>query len=79
MIADGDDVAVVFTGWGAHTGTMTTPMGSIPATGRSVLLQFCDVLELKDGRIASWRQYLDTASLLAQLGVSAGQTTPTTT
>ena len=78
VIADGDDVVVVYTGRGTHTGTLTTPMGTIPATGRAITLQLCDVLEFKDGKISSQRQYLDTASLLAQLGVGAGQTATTT-
>jgi steroid delta-isomerase-like uncharacterized protein len=78
VIAEGDYVAVMHTGRGTHTGTLTTPMGSIPATGRSVTLELCDVLEFKDGKVKSQRQYLDTASMLAQLGVSAGQAARTT-
>lgn len=78
VIAEGDHVAVMHTGRGTHTGTLTTSMGSIPATGRSVTLELCDVLEFKDGKVKSQRQYLDTASLLAQLGVSAGQAARTT-
>jgi steroid delta-isomerase-like uncharacterized protein len=71
VIAQGDHVAVEFTGRGTHTGTLTTPAGDIPATGRSVTLQFLDVLEFADGKVASQRTYFDTGSLMAQLGISA--------
>lgn len=69
LIAAGDTVVVEFTGRGTHTGTLTTPMGGIPATGRSVTLQLCDVLAFREGKIVSQHTYFDSASLLAQLGV----------
>ncbi len=72
LIAAGDTVVVEFTGRGTQTGTLSTPAGDIPATGRSVTLQFCDVLEFtSDGKIKSQRTYFDSASLLAQLGITA--------
>jgi steroid delta-isomerase-like uncharacterized protein len=70
----GDCVVVEFTGRGTHTGTMETSMGSIPATGKSVTLHLCDVLEFSDGKIKAQRSYLDTGSLMAQLGLMSGQT-----
>ena len=70
LFSAGDVVVVEFTGRGTHTGTLTTPTGDIPATGRSVTLQLCDVLEFTgDGKIKAQRTYFDSASLLAQLGV----------
>jgi len=71
IIAQGDHVVVEFTGRGTHTGTMTTPAGAIPATGRSVTLEFIDVLEFGDGKLMSQRNYFDTGSLMTQLGISA--------
>jgi steroid delta-isomerase-like uncharacterized protein len=70
VAGDGDTVVVEFTGRGTHTGTLVTSMGSIPATGRSVTLHFCDVLKMRDGKIASQHSYLDTGSLMAQLGLA---------
>jgi steroid delta-isomerase-like uncharacterized protein len=70
----GDCVIVEFTGRGTHTGTLNTPMGAIPATGRSVTLQLCDVLEFSDDKVKEQRTYFDTGSLMAQLGLTAGQT-----
>jgi steroid delta-isomerase-like uncharacterized protein len=73
-----DEYAVVeFTGRGTHTGTLTTPAGSFPATGRSVTLQLCDVLQITDGKVTSQRTYFDSGSLMTQLGVTVGQTATT--
>jgi steroid delta-isomerase-like uncharacterized protein len=73
VIASGDHVVVEFTGRGTHTGTLATPAGAIPATGRSVTLQLCDVLEFDNGRVRAQRTYFDSGSLLAQLGLTAVQ------
>ena len=74
VIASGDHVVVEFTGRGTHTGTLVTSMGDIPATGRSMTLQLCDVMEFKDGKVRSQRSYFDTGSMMAQLGLMAEQT-----
>jgi steroid delta-isomerase-like uncharacterized protein len=77
VIATGDDVVVEFTGRGTHTGTLATPAGSIPATGRSVTLKLCDVLQLSGEKVSSQRTYFDGAALLSQLGVTAEQAATT--
>ena len=53
-------------------------MGEIPPTGKSVTLKLCDVLELADGKVKSQRSYLDTGSMMAQLGLISGQTATAT-
>ena len=73
MIAAGDTVVVEFTGRGTHTGPLVTSMGEIPATGRSMTLKLCDVLEFRDGKIAMQRTYFDTGSMMAQLGLLPAQ------
>ena len=73
VIASGDHVVVEYTGRGTHTGTLATGMGDIPATGRSMTLEMCDVIEFKDGKVQSQRTYFDTGSMMAQLGLGAGQ------
>lgn len=75
VAGDGDTVVVEFTGRGTHTGTLVTPMGSVPATGHSVTLHFCDVLTMRDGKIARQNTYLDTGSMMAQLGLAGQQAT----
>jgi steroid delta-isomerase-like uncharacterized protein len=73
VIASGDYVVVEFTGRGTHTGTLVTSMGEIPATGRSLTLQLCDVMEFKDGKVRSQKTYFDSGSMMAQLGITAEQ------
>ena len=70
VIASGDTVAVEFTGRGTHTGDLATPMGVFPATGRSLTLQLCDVYEFSDGKVRSQHAYMDSGSLMAQLGLT---------
>ena len=53
-------------------------MGSIPPTGKSVTLKLCDVFELEDGKVTSQRSYLDTGSMMAQLGLPPEQTATAT-
>ena len=77
VIASGDLVVVEYTGRGTHTGTLATSMGDIPATGRSMTLELCDVTEFKDGKVLSQRTYFDTGSMMAQLGLGAGQAAST--
>ncbi|MCW2768617.1 MAG: hypothetical protein JWR27_50 [Aeromicrobium sp.] len=74
VIESGDHVVVEFTGRGTHTGTLVTSMGEIPATGRSLTLELCDVMEFKDGKVRSQKTYFDTGSMMAQLGLAAEQT-----
>jgi steroid delta-isomerase-like uncharacterized protein len=69
VVASGDHVVVQYTGKGTHTGALRSPAGEIPATGRSVTLELCDVQEIRDGKIRSVQSYFDSASMLMQLGI----------
>ena len=77
IFADGDRVVVEFTGRGTHTGTLETSMGAFPATGKSLTLKLCDVVELKDGKVQEQRTYFDSGSMMAQLGLAAEQSATT--
>lgn len=77
IIEAGDLVVVEYTGRGTHTGPLVISAGTIPATGRSVTLQFCDIYEVKNGKIQSRRDYGDTGALMTQLGLITGQTAAT--
>jgi steroid delta-isomerase-like uncharacterized protein len=67
--ASGDQVTIEQTGRGTHTGTLQSAGGDIPATGKSVTLQLCDIFEIESGKIKAMRSYFDSASLLTQIGV----------
>jgi steroid delta-isomerase-like uncharacterized protein len=69
VIASGDYVCVQYTGTGTQTGALKSPAGEIPATGRSITLNCCDVHEFRDGKIRMVQSYFDSASMLMQLGV----------
>jgi steroid delta-isomerase-like uncharacterized protein len=68
-IESGDTYACELAMTGTHTGTMHTPNGDIPATGKTVKFLSCDYVQIKDGKIVSWHAYTDMMSFLAQLGV----------
>ncbi|MDQ3929522.1 MAG: ester cyclase [Chloroflexota bacterium] len=69
IIADDHSAMLEFTGAGTHGGPLQTPNGDIPPTGRQVAVQFCQILELRDGKIARARLYFDSMSMLGQLGL----------
>lgn len=69
LVAGGDGAAIEFIGRGVHAGPLKTPLGEIPATGRSAEVHFCSVLRAEGGQIRENRLYFDVAGLLLQLGV----------
>jgi steroid delta-isomerase-like uncharacterized protein len=54
---------------GTHTGTLHTPGGDIPATGRHVDHSFCEVWRVHDGKLASLHNYADGVTIMTQLGL----------
>ena len=77
--ASGDQVTIEQTGRGTHTGTLQSAGGDIPATGKSVTLQLCDIFEIESGKIKALRSYFDSASLLTQIGVMPAAAVASTT
>ncbi len=65
-----DQVVIEFTGRGTNTGPLHLPTGDIPATGRSAELRFCDVIQIRNGKIVSLHVYYDTMTMLQQLGLA---------
>lgn len=57
------------TATGTHTGPLVSPAGEIPPTGRKVTLHFCEVWQLRDGKVVSLHNYQDSGDLLSQLGL----------
>jgi steroid delta-isomerase-like uncharacterized protein len=54
---------------GTHTGPLMTPMGEIPATGKSIELPFATVIQVRDGKLSVHRAYWDNATFMMQLGL----------
>ena len=67
--APSDDVSIIeFTARGTHQ----APLDDIPATGKHVTINVCNVIEVRDGKIHREREYYDTLAILQQLGVMGG-------
>lgn len=66
----GDGFAVVeFTGRGTHDGTLRSPTGDVPPTGRFVENRFCEVVRIQNGKVSGSRTYLDLVTMMSQLGL----------
>lgn len=68
------DVAVeegTFTG--THQGVLPTPDGGVPATGRSVTVDYIQVLRYHDDKYTSFNLMYDQLPLLEQLGLIPAQ------
>jgi steroid delta-isomerase-like uncharacterized protein len=65
-----DDVAVEEgTLTGTHNGVLHGPMGDIPPTGRSVEVEYIQVLRFRDGKHVSFHLMFDQLMMLEQLGL----------
>ena len=65
-----DDIAVeegTFTG--TQSGVLHGPMGDIPPTGRTVELDYVQVLRFRDGKHVSFNLMFDRLKMLEQLGL----------
>jgi steroid delta-isomerase-like uncharacterized protein len=54
---------------GTHDGVLRTPAGDVPATGRSVTVDYIQVLRFREGRHASFHLMFDRLQMLEQLGL----------
>jgi steroid delta-isomerase-like uncharacterized protein len=70
QVATENEVVSEFTARGTQTGPMMTPAGEIPPTGRTVDFTVCEVWSVKNGKVASLRNYQDAASIMRQLGLA---------
>jgi ketosteroid isomerase-like protein len=65
-----DDIAVeVGTFSGTHDGTLHTPTGAVPPTGRPVSIEYIQVLRFRDGKHLSFNLVFDRLLMLEQLGL----------
>lgn len=68
-IADGDRVAMTMVLTGTHDGEFH----GIPATGERISLPMAVFTRLEDGLLVEDREFYDTGTMLAQLGLGDGQ------
>jgi steroid delta-isomerase-like uncharacterized protein len=70
LIGDGDLVANEWRGRGTHRGPLPRPDGGHDEpTGRSFERTGVGIVELRDGRIARYRDYFDRQTMADQLGL----------
>jgi steroid delta-isomerase-like uncharacterized protein len=72
-----DQVVLEFTSRGTSIDPLHLPSGAFPATGRSYELRLCQVMQIRHGKIVSYRNYYDMLTLLEQLDLKSatGQAT----
>jgi steroid delta-isomerase-like uncharacterized protein len=69
QVIAGDTAVTESTYSGTHTGTMRTPSGDLPATGRRVQGRQVAVQRVKDGQVWSEHLYFDQMEFLGALGL----------
>lgn len=69
LIEAGNRVVVEGAYTGTHTGPLASPNGTVPPTGLTLTLPYCEVFEVSAGRIASKHVYYDQMTFAAQLGL----------
>lgn len=67
LTALGDHVVAQGIGRGTHQGVFHSPAGILEPTGRRMQVNFCDVYQLKDGKIVRADSYFDFYGLHQQL------------
>ncbi|MCL5264976.1 MAG: ester cyclase [Chloroflexi bacterium] len=68
LFAGGDWVAVEYVSRGTNTGPLIGPSGQLPPTARRVEVRFCDVYQIKNGKVVLGRSYYDLVTMMRQLG-----------
>jgi len=69
VFGSGDRVCAEFIGRGTHQGKMKTPNGELGPTQRRLEMRFCEVFEIRDGKIAGGHAYFDSATMMRQLEI----------
>ncbi|HVH62347.1 MAG TPA: ester cyclase [Candidatus Dormibacteraeota bacterium] len=74
IIAQGNHVVVQGVFSGTHNGTLKTPMGDVPATGRKVKGEFVQIFEIDRGLVKKDDLLFDQVQLMTQLGLTPAPT-----
>lgn len=69
VIAGGEWVVVEFTNRGTNTGPLISAVGEFPPTNRRIEVPYCSVMQIKNGKVVSGRDYYDVSTILRQLGL----------
>lgn len=69
-LAAGSTVVLEVTWHGTHNGPLQVPGGPIAATGKTVEVPACMIIEVEKGKAKSIRHFFDMATMLHQLGIA---------
>jgi steroid delta-isomerase-like uncharacterized protein len=70
LIGQGDLVAIEWSARGTHDGPLASPDGGlVEPTGRSFARTGVAIVEVRDGKIVSYRDYFDRQTMTEQLGL----------
>lgn len=69
-VAANDTVVLELTWRGTHRGPLQTPNGPIAATGKSIEVRACVIIQVAGEKARSQRQYFDMATMFRQLGIA---------
>ncbi len=78
VVVDGDWVAMAGVFRGTHDGTLASPDGDVPATGRTLEGRCSQFVRFADGKSVEEHLYFDQMDVITQLGLmpqAAGATT----
>ena len=68
--ASGNQVTIEVTWEGTHSGPLMGPGGTIPPSGKSMLLPGAQVITFQGDKIKEVRQYFDLLTILQQIGAA---------
>jgi predicted ester cyclase len=71
-LACGSATVLELTYEGTHTGPLQLQGRTIPATNRRIAYKGAALFQVSNGKVVSWHQYHDNATVMAQLGFGAG-------
>jgi steroid delta-isomerase-like uncharacterized protein len=71
QISEDDFVVTEYVARGTHKGVLSTPMGDVSPTNRNIEVPVCEVVQFKNGLMATCRQYWDTGTFMRQLGLAS--------
>ena len=69
VAVDGDWVAMTGTFKGTHDGTLSSPDGDVPATGRRLEGRCAQLVRFEDGKSVEEHLYYDQMDVITQLGL----------
>ncbi len=69
VVADERHASGELVGRGTHDGTLPTPSGEVPATGRRMEVPFSWFADVEAGKLTSMRDYYNALSIMVQLGL----------